>query len=94
MVAQKQKVDTINRLNRIEGQVRGVIKMIEEGRYCIDVLAQTRSIAAALRKVDEQILENHLKSCVTNAFSSGNAENQRKKIGEIIEVISNFGGKR
>ena len=94
MVVQKQKVDTINRLNRIEGQVRGVIKMIEEGRYCIDVLAQTRSIAAALRKVDEQILENHLKSCVTNAFSSGNAENQRKKIGEIIEVISNFGGKR
>ena len=75
------------RLNRVEGQVRGVVGMIEEGRYCIDVLTQLQAIRAALVKVETQMLKDHLGHCIENAIVSGNANEQRKKAAELIELL-------
>ncbi len=79
-------------LRRIEGQIRGLQRMIEEKRYCVDILTVISSIIGALRRVRENILERHLKGCVQQSFSSESREAQDKKITEIIEVIRKFGG--
>jgi DNA-binding FrmR family transcriptional regulator len=76
-----------NRLKRIEGQVRGVAKMIEDDRYCIDVLAQLRAIRAALLRVEAGLLQEHLTHCIEDAIVSGNAADQRKKAAELIELL-------
>ena len=81
------KASLLSRLNRIEGQVRGVARMIEEGRYCIDVLTQTQAIRAALLRVESQMLKTHLSHCVESAIVSGNATEQLKKAGELIELL-------
>ena len=78
----------IDRLKRIEGQVRGVIRMLEEDRYCMDVLAQTRSIMAAMRKVEDQVMENHLQTCVREAMESGDDQERTDKINEVMTVLS------
>jgi DNA-binding FrmR family transcriptional regulator len=78
------------RLRRIEGQVRGVQKMIEDRRYCIDILTQLGSIAGALRKVEENILSRHLRSCVRASLAGRDPNDQNRKIGEIIAVLSKF----
>ena len=75
------------RLNRIEGQVRGVVGMIEQGRYCIDVLTQLQAIRAAVVKVETQMLKDHLGHCIEDAIVSGNANEQRKKAAELIELL-------
>lgn len=77
----------INRLSRIEGQVRGVSKMIEEDRYCIDVLTQIRAIKAALGRVEANLLKDHLNHCIEDAIISGDAAEQRKKAAELIELL-------
>ncbi|MEZ6022199.1 MAG: metal-sensitive transcriptional regulator [Hyphomonadaceae bacterium] len=77
----------INRLNRIEGQVRGVAKMIEEDRYCIDVLTQLRAVRAALARVETNLLKDHLNHCIEGAIVSGDADEQRKKAAELIELL-------
>ena len=77
----------INRLSRIEGQVRGVSKMIEEDRYCLDVLTQLRAVRAALARVETNLLKDHLNHCIENAIVSGNAAEQRKKAAELIELL-------
>ena len=71
------------RLRKIEGQVRGVQKMIEERRYCIDILTQLESIAGGVMKVEENILGRHLRSCVRESLSGKNREDQDRKIGEM-----------
>jgi CsoR family transcriptional regulator, copper-sensing transcriptional repressor len=81
------KASTLKRLNRIEGQVRGVIRMIEEERYCIDVLTQTQAIRAALVRVESQILQDHMGHCIEGAIVSGNASEQRKKAAELITLL-------
>ncbi|MFW6128776.1 MAG: metal-sensitive transcriptional regulator [Candidatus Aminicenantaceae bacterium] len=78
------------RLRRIEGQIRGVQKMIEEKRYCIDILTQLTSIEGALRSVGENILERHLKGCVNQSFKKANKDDRTKKINEVIEVLKKF----
>ncbi|MFP4643925.1 MAG: metal-sensitive transcriptional regulator [Spirochaetales bacterium] len=78
----------IDRLKRIEGQVRGVVRMVEEDRYCMDILAQTRSIMAAMRKVEDQVMENHLNTCVREAMESGDEKERTEKISEIMTVLS------
>ena len=80
----------LQRLRRVEGQVRGVIKMIENKRYCMDILQQTRAISAALKAVENNIMEDHLTSCVASALKSNRKKNQANKIKEVIEVISKF----
>lgn len=77
----------LNRLNRIEGQVRGVSRMVEEGRYCIDVLTQLRAIRAALTRVESEMLKAHLDHCIESAIVSGDVDEQRKKAGELIELL-------
>ena len=75
------------RLNRIEGQVRGLSRMVEEDRYCIDVVTQISAVRAALRRAEEEILRDHVGHCVEHAITSGDKKDQRKKISEIIEVL-------
>jgi len=81
----------LTRLRRIEGQVRGIAAMVEEGRYCVDILAQTRAVQAALRKLEEEILAAHVASCVVDAARSGRRAEQDAKIAELMDVISRFG---
>ena len=75
------------RLNRIEGQVRGLSRMVEEDRYCIDIVTQISAVRAALRRAEEEILRDHVSHCVEHAISRGNKQEQRKKISEIIDVL-------
>jgi DNA-binding FrmR family transcriptional regulator len=77
----------LNRLNRIEGQVRGVTRMVGEGRYCIDVLTQIRAIRAALARVESEMLKGHLDHCIEDAIVSGDVAEQRKKASELIELL-------
>lgn len=77
----------LNRLNRIEGQVRGVARMVDEGRYCIDVLTQLQAVRAALAKVETEMLREHLGHCIEGAIVSGDKEEQRKKAAEIIQLL-------
>jgi DNA-binding FrmR family transcriptional regulator len=81
------KSQCLKRLSRIEGQVRGLARMLEEDRYCIDVITQIAAVRAALRRVEEQVLEDHVGHCVEHAIRSGDAEEQRQKIAELIEVL-------
>ncbi|WP_158912643.1 metal-sensing transcriptional repressor [Caulobacter sp. S45] len=82
------KTTITTRLARIEGQVRGLSQMVEDGRYCLDVVAQVRAARAALAKVEQVILADHLGSCVEQAILSGDPEQQRRKVAELIEVFS------
>lgn len=81
----------LNRLNRIEGQVRGVARMIDEGRYCIDVLTQVRAIRAALGRFESEMLKGHLDHCIESAIVSGDAAEQRRKAAEIIQLLDRAG---
>lgn len=82
----------LGRLRRIEGQVRGITRMVEEGRYCVDILTQLRAVHAALRKVEAEILQSHVASCVTGAARSGSRRDQDAKIAELMDVVGRFGG--
>ncbi|TRD12454.1 metal-sensitive transcriptional regulator [Erythrobacter insulae] len=77
----------VSRLNRIAGQVRGVAQMIEDDRYCIDILHQIQAIRSALQKVETQVLKDHAACCVADAIASGDEETQREKFGELIELV-------
>lgn len=79
------------RLSRIEGQVRGVSRMVEEDRYCIDILTQTHAVKSALKRVEEEILKNHAAHCVAHAIHSGDAEDQTRKFSELVELFSRHG---
>jgi DNA-binding FrmR family transcriptional regulator len=76
------------RLRRIEGQVRGIDRMIEEERYCIDVLTQLQAVKAALAKVEDAILNDHASTCVLAAIETGDRTEQREKFAELIELFS------
>ena len=82
---EKQKL--INRLKRIEGQVRGIQKMIEDDRYCVDILVQINAINAALKKVGFNVAERHAKHCVSHAVKSGDGE---ETIDELIDIMKHF----
>ena len=75
------------RLRRIEGQVRGVAAMIEGGRYCVDILTQIQAARAALARVERDILNDHVGTCVAAAASSGDGEEARVKVTELIELL-------
>jgi len=82
----KQKIET--RLRRIEGQVRGLGRMIDEDRYCIDIVTQLSAVRAALRRVEEEVLHDHVAHCVEHAIASGNAGEQRRKVAELMDVLA------
>jgi DNA-binding FrmR family transcriptional regulator len=81
------KPQLITRLNKIEGQVRGIRRMVEEGRYCIDVLTQISAARAALAKVESEMLKGHLDHCIEGAIARGDADDQRAKARELIELL-------
>ena len=87
-MAKPSKDSCLKRLSRIEGQVRGLMRMIEEERYCIDIVTQIAAVRAALRRVEEEVLRDHISHCVEHAIVSGNAADQRRKIKEIMDVLS------
>jgi CsoR family transcriptional regulator, copper-sensing transcriptional repressor len=82
------KSSCLKRLSRIEGQVRGLARMIEEDRYCIDVVTQVSAVRAALRRVEEEVLRDHVGHCVEHAIVSGDSAQQRRKIAELMDVLS------
>jgi DNA-binding FrmR family transcriptional regulator len=84
----KHKPGLVSRLNRVEGQVRGVTKMVQEDRYCIDVLTQIAAIKAALSKVEGEILKDHLHHCIEGAIVSGDANEQRQKAAELVTLLA------
>lgn len=89
MMNEKEKKQVNDRLKRIEGQVRGLQRMIEEDRYCIDILSQTASVISALKKVEDKVMEQHLRTCVADAMNKG-GDHKEEKIGEVMEVLSKF----
>ena len=82
------KASVLKRLKRIEGQVRGLARMVEDDRYCIDIVTQISAVRAALRRAEEEILADHVAHCVEHAISSGNKGEQRRKVVELIDVLS------
>ena len=82
------KAAVLKRLKRIEGQVGGLTRMVEDGRYCIDIVTQVSAVRAALRRAEEEILRDHVSHCVQHAINSGDKQDQRKKIAEIMDVLS------
>lgn len=83
----KHKTDILNRLKRIEGQVRGVTQMVADDRYCIDILHQVQAVKAALAKAENEILKDHAACCVAEAIASGDVTEQRVKFGELIDLF-------
>ena len=81
----------LGRLSRIEGQVRGIAKMMEEDRYCIDILNQIAAVKAALRRVEVEVLKGHAAHCVAHAIKSGNTRDQTDKFNELVELFSKYG---
>ena len=90
-MAAADKAKMLNRLSRIEGQVRGVAGMVEQDRYCIDILTQTRAIRAALVRVESELLKAHLDHCIEDAIVHGDVNEQRKKASELIELLERSG---
>jgi DNA-binding FrmR family transcriptional regulator len=82
------KTSCAKRLTRIEGQVRGLSRMVKEDRYCIDIVTQISAVRAALRRVEEEILRDHVGHCVEHAIASGSKADQRRKIEELMAVVS------
>ena len=87
MLSDSQKQNIGTRLKRISGQVNGVQRMVDEDRYCMDIVTQVSAIVAALRTVEDIVLQNHLNTCVADAMRSDDAAEQREKIDEVMSVV-------
>jgi DNA-binding FrmR family transcriptional regulator len=86
----KDKDALIKRLHRIEGQVRGIERMVEDDRYCIDILTQIAAVNTALESLAFRLLEDHVKHCVAGAFESGNKKEMAQKTQELLEAVHRF----
>jgi CsoR family transcriptional regulator, copper-sensing transcriptional repressor len=82
----KTQTSCRSRLRRIEGQVRGIERMIDEERYCIDILTQLQAVRAALKKVEDEVLKDHVEHCVHDAIRGGKTEEQFEKSNELLQV--------
>lgn len=81
------KPKVLNRLNRIEGQVRGLSRMVEEDRYCIDILTQLQAVRAALARVESEVLKDHMDHCVMGAIAGDDLADRKAKASELIELL-------
>ena len=90
MKSEDRRVIT-NRLKRIEGQVRGVIGMVEEERYCVDIVTQVEAIKGALAKVESEILKIHAHTCVEEALRGGSLKDKRQKFSELVDLFERTG---
>jgi DNA-binding FrmR family transcriptional regulator len=86
------KASCIKRLSRIEGQVRGLSRMVDEGRYCIDIVTQLSAVRAALRGVEQEVLRDHVGHCVKQAMRSDDRADQDRKVQELIDVLARSAG--
>ena len=91
VINEETKRKAMARLNRIGGQVQGVQRMVEEEKYCVDILLQISAIQGALEQVRKILLGRHIESCVAEAMASGRAGDRQKKIEELLEVFSRYG---
>lgn len=82
------KPKILNRLSRIEGQVRGIARMVADDRYCIDLLTQLQAVRAAVHRVETEVLKNHLDHCVMGAMTGDDLEDRRAKAAELIELLA------
>jgi len=82
------KASVLKRLQRIEGQVRGLSRMVEDDRYCIDVVTQLSAVRAALRAVEDEVMCDHAAHCIEHAISSGDKSEQRRKVAELMDVLT------
>nr|WP_312184815.1 metal-sensitive transcriptional regulator [Brevundimonas vesicularis] len=85
------KPKVLNRLSRIEGQVRGISRMVEDDRYCVDLLTQLQAVRAALHRVETEVLRDHLDHCVMGAMTGDDPEDRKAKAGELIELLARAG---
>ena len=86
----KDKAALVKRLHRIEGQVRGIERMVDEDRYCIDILTQIAAVNTALESLALQLLDQHVKHCVAGAFASGDKAEMEKKTTELLDAVQRF----
>lgn len=93
MIDDETKVKALGRLRRIEGQVQGIQRMVEEEKYCVDILLQLTAVEGAVEQVQRLLLGRHIESCVADAIRSGNPRDRQKKVDELLEVFSRFSGR-
>ncbi|MAC57838.1 MAG: transcriptional regulator [Novosphingobium sp.] len=86
-MSEETRKATVNRLRRIEGQVRGLAQMVEDQRYCMDILHQIQAVKSALGKVESAVLKDHAACCVAEAIHSGDMSEQQQKFSELIELF-------
>lgn len=91
MIDEATKMDARRRLLSIKGQVQGILQMVEDEKYCVDILVQLSAVKAALERVSAIILKRHVESCVAEAMESGSEEEKAEKIDELIDVFTKFG---
>ncbi|HVZ12954.1 MAG TPA: metal-sensitive transcriptional regulator [Bauldia sp.] len=82
------KSAVLKRLARVEGQVAGLTRMVEADRYCIDIVTQISAVRAALKRIQDDVLADHVAHCVEGAIRSGDADEQRKKVAELMDVFA------
>jgi DNA-binding FrmR family transcriptional regulator len=87
------KAKALGRLRRIEGQVQGIQRMVEEDKYCVDILLQLAAVQGAVEQVQKLVLGQHIETCVSDAMRSGNPRDRQKKVGELLEVFTRFSGR-
>jgi len=92
MMQDKTRDQCRKRLNRIEGQVRGIARMLDQDRYCIDILTQIAAVRAALKRVEEEVLRDHVGHCVAHAMRAGDADEQQRKLDELMQVLGRVTG--
>lgn len=93
MINEESKAKVLGRLRRIEGQVQGLQRMIDNDAYCVDILLQVSAVQGALEQVQRLLLGRHIESCVSDAIRSGSKGERAQKIEELLEVFSRFGGR-
>ena len=93
MIEPETKVKALGRLRRIEGQVQGIQRMVEEEKYCVDILLQLTAVEGAVEQVQRLLLGRHIESCVADAIRSGSTRDRQKKVDELLEVFSRFSGR-
>ncbi|HSL47575.1 MAG TPA: metal-sensitive transcriptional regulator [Candidatus Deferrimicrobiaceae bacterium] len=87
------KTKALGRLRRIEGQVQGIQRMVEEDKSCVDVLLQVTAVLGALEQVQKLLLGQHLESCIAEAVRSGSSRDRQRKMDELLDVFSRFSGR-
>ena len=93
MIDEDTRGKALGRLRRIEGQVQGIQRMVEEDKYCVDILLQLAAVQGAVEQVQKLLLGRHIASCVADAIRSGNGRERQKKMDELLDVFSRFGGR-